>query len=118
MASETTIDGNPHVGDQRAVEAAEHGADETGRHGDERHRQPRLGEEPGDHARDREDRPDRDVDLAGEDDERHPERDDEDREVREKEVAEVVAREEARRGEGEHEPERHDGERRRRLLGA
>ena len=47
---------------------------------------------------------------SGQDDERHPERDDEHRQVGEEEVVQVVAREEARRGQGEHEPERHDGE--------
>ena len=72
-----------------------HCADETGRQRHEWHRQARLREEARSHARNREHRSNGDVNLARQDDERHAERDDENREVREKQVAEVVARKEA-----------------------
>ena len=72
----------------------------TSAHGRHRQRRP-WPSDAGDHAADGEHRSDGDVDFAGEDDQRGPERDDQHRQVGEEQVAEVLAREVAGRGERE-----------------
>jgi hypothetical protein len=73
-----------------------------------RHRSGGLGDYTGDHAADREHRPDRDVDVAGQDYQRRADRDDQHRHVSEKEIAQVLARKVARRNRSKHHGEQHD----------
>ena len=109
VASVTTIDGSRRYATSDAVERAERGAASArdDEHADASARPPSPST-PASDAADGEHRADRDVDLAGEDHERHAERDDQHRQVGEEQIAEVLPREVAGRGDGEQGGERRD----------
>ena len=93
IASVTMIDGSPSVPTSDAVERAHRRADAAARRpATSGIGTPALREQARGDAAHRELRADRDVDLADEDDERHPERDEQHRRVVEREVAQVARR--------------------------
>ena len=96
MASVTTIDGKPSPRDEHAVDRPQQRAGRKRQERDQSDRQACLRQQAGDHAADAEDRADRDVDLAAEDDERHPHGRDQHRRAADNERAKLVASEEAR----------------------
>ena len=86
---------------QPAIDRAQQRATRAGDHDDDRDRQLQLRERSRGNAAHRERRPNGDIDLAGHDQERHAERDDQHRQVREKEISEISGCEKIRRDQAE-----------------
>ena len=101
------------VSDERAVQRAECGANRTRDQAGGGRRQASLGRHAGDDAAGGKCGSDRDVDLAGEDDQRRADRDDQDRQVDQKQVAEILDREIRRRDDGQRDRQRDERDRRR-----
>ena len=78
------------VRDQCPVDRSEQRAQQACRGAREPHRHAGLREHAGDDGADGEHRADGDVDLAGDDDQRHPDRHQQDRQVRQEEIAQVL----------------------------
>jgi hypothetical protein len=109
VARVTTIEGSPEPRDQDAVEPAEEGTGGQHTHRHQGHGQAGLGQEPRRHSADRELGADRDVDVAGQDDQGHPDGRDQHRRVARDHVAQVGAPEERGRPEGQRPQESGDG---------